>query len=90
MRKVIAGVTAVALLSMSMLTGCARTTTDVADNTTQHPNGVVYYDANGKLQQADAEAVSPKAQDAWETAGWVAVGAAAVGGLATGIVALTK
>lgn len=88
MRKI--AIAMIGLTLASSLVGCARTTTDVADNTTQHPNGVVYYDANGKLQQADDEIVSAKAQDEIETAGWVALGAAAVGGLATGIVALTK
>lgn len=88
MRK-IASVLAVAVLGMSLV-GCARTTTDVADGTTQHPNGVVYYDANGKLQNADKEAFSPQTQDGAETFATTVGVIAGVAGTALGIVALTQ
>lgn len=88
MRK-IALVTAAAVMAMS-LAGCARTTTDVADGVTQHPNGVVYYDAQGKLQQADKEAVSPQTQDGFETFATTVGVVSGIAGTALGIVALTQ
>lgn len=85
MRKVIAGVLVASMLS---LTGCAARTVD-ADGTS-HPNGVVYYDANGNLKQADKEAFSPETQDHAETFATVVGTAFAVAGTALGIVALTQ
>lgn len=85
--KKIATLLSAALLATS-LSGCAGTTTDQYNES--HPKGVAYYDQAGKLHQAEPEAVSPKAQDGWETLGWVVGGAAAIAGVALGIVAVTK
>lgn len=87
--KKIAYIVAGAILATSLV-GCARTTTDVADGVTQHPNGVVYYDANGNLQQADKEIFDAKTRDGIETfAGTVGV-VAGIAGTALGIIALTN
>lgn len=78
----------IGLTLASSLVGCAARTVD-ADGTS-HPNGVVYYDKAGNLKQADKEAVSPEAQDGWETFALTAGSIFAVAGTALGIVALTK
>lgn len=83
MKKLIA----VVLVAVS-LTGCAGRTIDGAGKS--HPNGVVYYDDTGNLQQANPERVSPEAQDGWQTAGTVLGVVAGVAGTALGIVALTQ
>lgn len=70
------------------LGGCASRTAEPTGKS--HPNGVVYYDADGNLQQANREAISPEAQDGWETAGTVAGVVLGVAGTALGIVSLTR
>lgn len=78
----------IAALIAPTLVGCAGRTYEPAG--VSHPNGVVFYDRNGNLQEAQPESVSPESQDGWETAGAILGGAAAVAGVALGIVALTK
>lgn len=75
------------LVLASSLAGCAGRTVD-ADGSS-HPNGVVYYDDQGNLKQANKEAVSPEAQDGWETFALTAGSVFAVAGTALGVVALT-
>lgn len=83
MKKMIA----VALVALTLV-GCAGRTYEPTG--VSHPNGVVFYDRNGNLHEAQPESVSPESQDGWETAGAILGGAAAVAGVALGIVALTK
>lgn len=78
------------VIAATALTGCAATTTDVVDGNTQHPNGVVYYDANGKLQQSNKEAFSPQTQDNATTFATTVGVVAGLAGTALGIVALTQ
>ncbi|MCS5736593.1 hypothetical protein [Herbiconiux daphne] len=86
MRK-IAAIMAGLVLATS-LTGCAARTID--QNGQSHPNGVVYYDDQGNLHQADKEAFSPETQDHAETFATVVGTAFAIAGTALGIVALTN
>lgn len=86
MKKISTVMTAV--LIMGSLSGCTTVVRDQYGDT--HPAGVGYYDQNNQYHKATPEKISPQAQDAWETAGWLTVGAAAIAGTALGIVALTK
>lgn len=80
----------VSLVALS-LAGCGSLSTTHTDQYGDtYVKGVVYYDRNGVLQDAVPEAISPQAQDNWETFGWIATPIMAVGGAATGIVALTN
>lgn len=76
------------VLLATSLVGCAGRTYEPTG--VSHPNGVVFYDRDGKLQQAQPESVSPESQDNWQTTGAVLTSLAAVAGLAVGIVSLTK
>lgn len=88
MRLKMTAVALIGLLGAASLTGCAGTVTDQHGD--QHPKGVVYYDKTGQFHEATPEAISPKAQDRWETAGWLIAVPAALGGLATSIVTATN
>lgn len=78
---------AVALVVFT-LGGCASQTAEPSGKF--HPNGVVYYDDAGNLRQANPEALSPRAQDGWQTFATTVGVVAGIAGTALGIVALTK